>query len=186
MKFKFLLSILVTLMISTTNAKTHSPMSQDEAKIRSAIYSFSALADQNAFAHLGRLFAPTITLDYRAIFGGEPSVATPQSLMQQWAGFLPGFDTTYHELSNINVVIKDDSAMVGVDFIARHWHGDNGFWAVSGRYHFALEKVADNWLINSLTVNNVSESGSRDVLGVVGKDAIANLKARDKRLVVVE
>lgn len=162
-----------------------SEMSQDEAKVRSTIYSFSALADQNAFSHLGRLLAPQVKLDYRAIFGGETSLVTPEALMKQWADFLPGFDTTFHQLSNMNVFIKDNEAKVKVGFSASHWHGDDGFWKVSGRYHFNLEKTAENWLINSLTVKGVSELGSREVLAVVAKDAETNLKAHNSRLVQI-
>ena len=29
--------------------------------------------------------------------------------MAQWANFLPGFDATFHDLSNMKIDIKDDS-----------------------------------------------------------------------------
>lgn len=158
------------------NAQT---MSLDEAKIRSNINSFSALADQGAFEYLGRLFAPELTVDYTTLFGGEAQQIKRQDLMQQWAGFLPGFDATFHDLSNLRVSIDGDKASVTVDFIASHWLGEEGFWAVSGEYEFGLQRAGDNWQITSMTLNRKSEQGSRNILADAPKHAAQNSKARD-------
>ncbi|WP_342344093.1 nuclear transport factor 2 family protein [Vibrio owensii] len=102
MKLKQLWLLFIGVIAMNVNAQT---MSLDEAKIRSNINSFSALADQGAFEYLGRLFAPVLTVDYTTLFGGEAQQVKRQDLMQQWAGFLPGFDATFHDLSNLNVSI---------------------------------------------------------------------------------
>lgn len=61
MKLKQYLFLFVGVITMSVNAQT---MTIDEAKIRSNINSFSALADQGAFEYLGRLFAPELTIDY--------------------------------------------------------------------------------------------------------------------------
>ncbi|MCG7587667.1 nuclear transport factor 2 family protein, partial [Photobacterium sp. OFAV2-7] len=99
--------------------------------------------------------------------------------MKQWAGFLPGFDTTYHDLSNMKVDISDDTANATVDFTANHWLGAEGFWAVSGHYEFSLSRANDNWAITSVKVRGTSEQGSRDVLGEAPQYAKENLEARN-------
>ncbi|MHA2714873.1 nuclear transport factor 2 family protein [Vibrio owensii] len=176
MKLKQLWLMFIGVIAMNVNAQT---MSLDEAKIRSNINSFSALADQGAFEYLGRLFAPELMVDYTSLFGGEAQQAKRQDLMQQWAGFLPGFDATFHDLSNLNVSIDGDKASATVDFTASHWFGEEGFWAVSGEYEFGLQRAGDNWQIISVTLNRKAEQGSRDVLAEAPKHAAQNLKARE-------
>ena len=115
MKLKQYLLLFIGVITMSVNAQT---MTLDEAKIRSNINSFSALADQGAFEYLGRLFASELTVDYTTLFGGEAQQVKRQDLMQQWAGFLPGFDATFHDLSNLNVFINGDKANATVDFTA--------------------------------------------------------------------
>ena len=55
MSLKRFLFLLVGMVAMNVNAQM---MTLDEAKIRSNINSFSALADQGAFEYLGRLLGP--------------------------------------------------------------------------------------------------------------------------------
>ncbi len=164
----------------TVQAQT---LTRDEAQIRSNLTSFSTLADQDAYEYLGRLFAPSVRVDYTSLFGGEPEKVDRAELMKRWAGFLPGFDTTYHELSNLQVSLQEQDAAATVDFTASHWLGTDGFWAVSGRYDFVLIKRDGNWLITSVKVTGTGEQGSRDLLEKVGAFAEENLEARNARKV---
>lgn len=179
--FNQLFKSLMIIALSAT-AMSAQALTQDEAKIRSNINSFSALADQGAYQHLGRLFAPELVVDYTSLWGGELVTTTNVELMKQWAGFLPGFDNTFHELSNLDVVIDGDSAVVNVDFTASHWLGEEGFWAVSGSYEFKLNRAGENWVINSVKLNYKDEAGSRDVLGEAPKHAIENHEQRESQL----
>ncbi|AIW20679.1 nuclear transport factor 2 family protein [Vibrio coralliilyticus] len=176
MKLRQYLLLFIGVITMSVNAQT---MTLDEAKIRSNINSFSALADQGAFEYLGRLLAPELTVDYTTLFGGEAQQVKRQDLMQQWAGFLPGFDATFHDLSNLNVFINGDKANATVDFTASHWSGEEGFWAVSGGYEFGLQRAGDNWQITSVKLNRKAEQGSRDVLAEAPKYAAQNLKTRE-------
>ncbi|WP_245907199.1 nuclear transport factor 2 family protein [Photobacterium sanctipauli] len=162
----------------TVNAQT---LTRDEAQIRSALNSFSAMADQGAYEYLGRLFSPELTVDYTSLFGGEPQKVSRQDLMKQWAGFLPGFDTTYHELSNMQVVVNGSSVSAKVDITASHWLGDDGFWAVTGEYAFLMAKVEGHWHITSVTLKANSEDGSRDILAQAPRFAEQKLKAKEAR-----
>ncbi|WP_220348056.1 nuclear transport factor 2 family protein [Thalassotalea euphylliae] len=176
-------------------------LTQDEAKIRSTIYSFSALADQSAFEYLGALFAPEVTLDYTELFGGEVQIVTNQALMQQWAGFLPGFDTTFHELSNMRVSQLEiaahqksaqqnsehqKNAQVNVDFTASHWLGKSYYWSISGEYQFTLANYDGHWVIQSAKLFAKSESGSREVLEKVAPFAAEKLAAKRQRLITIQ
>ncbi|ELA6610093.1 nuclear transport factor 2 family protein [Vibrio alginolyticus] len=176
---------LIALSVTATTVQAKA-LTQDEAKISSAINSFATLADQNAYQHLGRLFAPELTVDYTSLWGGEPTKTTNVELIKQWAGFLPGFDTTYHELSNLDVKLDGDNALATVDFTASHWLGDTGFWSVFGSYEFALNRASNGWVINSVKLNYEGETANRDVLGEAPKFAKQNLlDLRDSKLVTL-
>ncbi len=182
MRIRNLFILLIGVVSMNLHAQTQ-PLSKDEAIIRSNIQSFSAMADQGAFEYLGRLFAPQVTVDYTSLFGGEAAPVDRADLVKQWAAFLPGFDATYHDLSNLKVNLDGDSATATVDITASHWLGDEGFWAVSGNYEFTLQKSSDDWVITSVTLNSQSESGSRDILGVAPAKAEQNLAREQSELV---
>lgn len=161
-------------------------LTRDEAQIRSNLSSYAALADQGAYQYLGRLFAPELVVDYTSLWGGEAQSIKREALMKQWANFLPGFDATYHELSNLKVDIHGKTAKASVDFSASHWLGSDGFWQVSGTYDFTLVSTHDNWEITSVKLVNPSENGSRDILGEAPRYAQKKLKERDALLVSYE
>lgn len=171
------LALLIGAFSMTVNANT---ISQDQAQISSTIQSYATMADQGAFEYLGRVFAPEIVVDYTSLFGGEPQKTTREALMQQWSNFLPGFDTTYHQLSNFDIKVNGDKALASVDFEASHWIGKDGFWQIAGQYDFNLKRAPHSWVITSVKVIAGNESGSRDVLAEAPKHAVENLKARNK------
>lgn len=182
MRIRNLFILLIGVVSMNVHAQTQ-VLSKDEAIIRSNIQSFSAMADQGAFEYLGRLFAPQVTVDYTSLFGGEAAPVDRTDLMKQWAGFLPGFDATYHDLSNLRVNVDGDSANALVDITASHWLGDEGFWSVSGNYEFTLQRNGNNWLINSVILNRQSESGSRDILAEATANTTQNLAREQAALV---
>ncbi|GAM59816.1 hypothetical protein JCM19232_149 [Vibrio ishigakensis] len=175
--FKGLLFIMLGLVSASISAQT-----LDEAKVRSAINGFSTFADQGAYEYLGRVFAPELTVDYTSLFDGEVTKVKREDLLKQWAGFLPGFDATFHDLSNVQVTVSGDKATATADITASHYLGE-GFWAVSGSYDFALVKSDENWQISAIKINATSEEGSRDILAEAPKFAEANLEQRQARLV---
>lgn len=141
----------------------------DKAQIESVIESFSAFADRGAFDYLGRLMTDEVTVDYTSLFGGEPATVSNVELMRQWAGLLPGFDVTRHDLSNIRVNIKGDKATATSDITASHYLGKDGlgkdgFWRITGDYLFHLEKSAVGWQIRSVKLNFKEEKGDRSLL----------------------
>ena len=156
-------------------------MNADSAKIHSVVKSFGALADQSAFEYLGSLFTKAVTVDYTSAFGGEPAVVERQDLMTQWAALLPGFDVTYHDISDVNIDYMKDKAKVVAKIKASHFLGEDGFWQITGTYVFVMKKVDEQWLICSLTLISNGESGSRDVLAKAGEKAKHRLSERQAR-----
>ncbi|MFD2166997.1 nuclear transport factor 2 family protein [Thalassotalea euphylliae] len=158
-------------------------MTQDEAKIKRTVNGFSVLADQGAFEYLGRLLTTNVVVDYTSLFGGDAEILTREQLMKRWAGFLPGFDTTFHELEDPQVVMSQNKATVNVAFTASHWLGEKGYWQIFGTYKFELSKEDNSWKISSIKTIGENEKGSREMLGEVAQFAEQNLKSAQAELV---
>lgn len=171
------------LILGVSNVAQANDLTLDEAKIRRNVQSFSTLADQGAYQYLGRILADNLVVDYTSLWGGEPTTTSNTVLMNQWAGFLPGFDATFHDLGDVDVEIMGDEAVANVEFTASHWLGDEGFWSVSGRYSFKFQRQNDDWVIGAIKLNFESESGNRDVLGEAPKLATERHAQREAKLI---
>lgn len=180
MKANTLSTLIVILsMIINVQAKE-----RDEAQIRTTIESFAAFADQSAFEYLGQLFHKEVTVDYTSLFGGTAAQTNNIDLMKQWAGLLPGFDVTRHDLSNITVSINEDKAIVKADITASHYLGETGFWQISGVYNYQLININNHWKITHLTLLVDNEKGDRTILAKAGK--LAEERLAEKNLTRVK
>ncbi|MGL6315044.1 nuclear transport factor 2 family protein [Vibrio sp. WXL103] len=180
---KRLLEILLTFGVMTMPISAQT-ISRDTAEVSSVIHSFSSLADQGAFEYLGRLFTPTVVLDYTSLFAGEVTQVSREALMVQWAGFLPGFDTTYHQLGDMKVKLDTHNAKVLVDVTATHWL-DEQFWQIKGTYDFGLVNTAQGWQITSIVLSVSEESGTRTILELAPNRARQNHSQRQSLLLPV-
>ena len=146
---------------------------QDEAAIATIIESVGTFADLGEFAALEALYAPEIELDYTSLAGGEPETVSNVELMTRWAGVLPGFDRTRHEVDEIVVTIAGDRAAATAKVVADHWVGEL-HWQVAGNYAYAFERLADGWVITAHRFDVTGEQGTRDVFGAASMAAAAD------------
>lgn len=164
-------SVIVAIVaINPSNALADA---REEAAVKTVVESVGTLADTGNFEALEALYAPEIEVDYTSLSGGEAEIKSPQALMAEWAGVLPGFDRTRHEISNIRVSGGNETATARADVVAEHWV-DDLFWRVEGDYVYKLAKDGDRWLINAHQFNLKEEDGTRDVFGPAIENATAN------------
>ena len=149
-----------SLTLSQSSAAVSSSQSLDEAKIAVIIQSVATFADQNYFEGMEPLYADEIQVDYTSLWDGDIQIHTPESLMTAWAGVLPGFDQSYHNISNIQVEVADNRATATADVTADHYL-EASFWQVTGQYEYRFVKQADQWRITHMTFNLINEAGSR-------------------------
>lgn len=161
---------MVSIALSSASAYANTA---DEAAIKTIVESVGLLADTGNFEALEKLYAPEVEMDYTSLVGGEVELKSPKAIMTQWAGVLPGFDLTRHELSNIKVSSNGQTASATADFIADHYVNDL-FWQVKGTYRYELIKDTDEWLITAHKLNLKEEQGTRDVFGPAIENASAN------------
>lgn len=194
---RLVLNILLGALLMTgpsIQAQTPLPTSalsssaeQDEAAIKTIIESVGTLADRGDFEALEQLYAPEVALDYTSLAGGDPETVSNVELMTRWAGVLPGFDRTRHDLSDIFVHMNGDSARATANVVADHWI-DDAHWQVSGIYTYALERSVDGWAITAHRCEVTGEEGSRDVFepatAAAGADPSAYLRKQRGRAIV--
>ena len=165
---RFLIMTLLTTSPSVIQADT-----SDIAAIKTIVESVAILADIGNFEAMENLYADEVLVDYTALTGGDPQLRSPQNLLTEWAGVLPGFERTRHEISNIVVDITGSEAVATADVVADHYVEDLQ-WQVVGDYQYELLKSGDRWLINAATFNLHDEAGTRNVFATAMENAAAN------------
>lgn len=143
----------------------------DQTEIRRSITDIAAGADRHDWERVRGAFADTVTSDYTSLWGGEPVTQPADELVAGWAGFLPGFDSTHHMVTNHSITSVDgENAVAEADFTATHRIGDD-LWTLGGRYTYELTSSGDRWLVTSLTMTALWEMGDRGLVATAGERA---------------
>jgi hypothetical protein len=116
-------------------------------------------ADEHHWTKVESTMTDTVLLDYTSFVGGEPANLSPQQITGSWAGFLPGFDKTDHQLSDFKVITNKQKATAIYRGKADHFI-DNEVWTVEGTYESELKMIDDVWKVSSLEFNFEQQSGN--------------------------
>lgn len=136
----------------------------DQLDITRTLTDIAAGADRHDWDRVRSAFSDEVTADYTSLWGGEPSTVAADDLVASWEAFLPGFDSTHHMVTNHTVASKTElTATAEADFIATHRLGDD-LWVLGGRYTYELEKTDARWVVSSLTMTALWETGDRGLV----------------------
>lgn len=139
------------------------PVGEPEAsKVISVVSSIPLAVDLAAYDLAEKAFAPKVTIDYTSLWGGQPNAMTPAELMTAWRGIVPGFDATWHELSNVKATVNGSKATATAFVDGRHWLGGQ-LWRPVGNYNWDLEKMNGQWKVTRMQFAMTQEIGSREV-----------------------
>lgn len=155
--------IITTWLVVVSSASYSNQVTQDVFTIRTIIQSIAVYADRQDFNALEKLYANPVVVDYTSLTTGEVQSKSPATLMTEWANTLPGFDITYHQISNIDVKINGKKAIATADVTADHYL-DGNHWRVKGNYLYRLNLHDGHWLINEHRFNLEKEQGSRTLV----------------------
>ena len=146
-------------------------LAEQQTDISTAITDIAAGADRHDWTRVRDAFADTITTDYTSLWGGDPVTQPADELVAGWSAFLPGFDATHHMVTNHTIAsLSDTSATAQADFTATH-RLDDGLWVLGGRYDYELEKSDDRWVVTSMTMTAIWESGDRGLVALASQRA---------------
>lgn len=161
---KSLFASAALVFATTASAQTQAPIAPtgepEAAKVISVVSSIPLAVDLANYALAENAFAPRIVIDYTSLWGGSPNTMTPAELMTAWRGIVPGFDATWHELSDVRARVSGNSATATAAVDGRHWLGD-ALWRPIGTYEWELEKRNGQWKVTRMVFKMTREIGDR-------------------------
>lgn len=133
--------------------------------VASTITHLFAVTDQRDWAQVESAFDNSVWLDYRSTTGRAPGYFSPREVVDLWAGLLPGFDRTHHELFDLEVNEEEDIALAHCRGKAEHFIDEEVF-VVEGTYDTMLVKRDGRWLICEFKFSLIDWSGNRKLAEV--------------------
>ncbi len=133
-----------------------------ETLIIQQINTLFAGADERNWEKVKSTMNTTVLLDYSSMTGNPAITLSPDAITQAWASFLPGFDSTHHQLSDFSVSINDNEATAEYFGKADHFI-NNDVWTVEGTYQTHLQLVSGSWLITAQKFNFSQQSGNTEL-----------------------
>ncbi|MEO0992142.1 MAG: nuclear transport factor 2 family protein, partial [Pseudomonadota bacterium] len=131
----------------------------------------AAGADRHDWPRVRAAFADRVRVDYTSLWGGEANEMDADALIAQWSGFLPGFEATHHMVTNQTVTELDgDTALAEADFTATH-RIEEALWVLGGRYSYEMRREGDRWVVRSLTMTALWETGDRGLVSLAAERA---------------
>lgn len=140
------------------------------ARVISVVSSIPLAVDLARYDLAEAAFAPAITIDYTSLWGGEPQPMTPAQLMDSWRGIVPGFDATWHELTDVRAEVRGEEATATAHVDGRHWIGER-LWRPIGTYYWTLRKLDGTWKVTSMRFAMAQELGDRALATVATERA---------------
>jgi hypothetical protein len=144
----------------------------DSARVIAIVTSIPLAVDLARYELAEAAFAPSVTIDYTSLWGGEPQTISPAELMDAWRALVPGFDATWHELQNVTSNVTGERATATALVDARHWLGGK-LWRVIGRYDWALERQNGLWTVTRMVLILDQETGDRGLVAEAAERAQA-------------
>jgi hypothetical protein len=177
---KSLFTSAALVLAMTASAQTQAqpaPAGEPEAaKVISVVSSIPLAVDLAHYALAESAFAPKIVIDYTSLWGGTPSTMTPAELMAAWRGIVPGFDATWHELSEVRARVNGSTASATAAVDGRHWLG-GALWRPIGNYEWDLEKRNGQWKVTRMVFKMTQEIGDRGLAARAMERAKASTSA---------
>ncbi len=92
--------------------------------------------------------------------------------MTAWRGIVPGFDATWHELSDVQATVTGETATATAFVDGRHWIGDQ-LWRPVGTYNWDLQRIDGDWKVTRMEFAMTEELGDRAVATLAMERAAA-------------
>ncbi|GGH64424.1 hypothetical protein HNQ91_002302 [Filimonas zeae] len=116
-------------------------------------------ADERNWEKVAATLDEKVLLDYSSMNGAPATWLTPDEIITIWAGFLPGFDSTRHQLSGFSMGENEYTASVHFSGKADHFINVER-WTVEGTYDVELIYSQRSWRITALKFNLSGQSGN--------------------------
>lgn len=135
-------------------------------EITNTVSRFFAAVDRCDWEAAQVLMTSPFHVDYSSYGAGPAADVAPEELTGAWAGIMPCFDHTHHQIGNLIVEQTDDTAYVqchgtATHFIADHPGGD--LQLVVGTYDLTLLRENGFWKLSYIPFNFKYTSGNTEL-----------------------
>ena len=122
---------------------------------------------------LASCFSETVEVDYSPVSGNPRAVLAREPYLDAMLGRMSGFDSTQHIIANQTITIADDRrTAISVAYMqATHVVGGR-IWTMGGYYTEGFIRSDSTWLITSIRLDKMWETGHLD-LALVARDRAA-------------
>ena len=161
-----LVGFILLMSLNTTTMDDTTKMLSDQHDIINTVQQIFIQTDERNWDRVAACFADPLQLDYTSMNGGEPARMSPQQVIESWQGVLPGFEATQHSISNFQVNVTGDKAMVKCYGTAVHYlptEDGPDTWTVVGTYDFHLVKSNDQWKADHMKFNFKFMEGNQNL-----------------------
>lgn len=144
---------------------------KDREDLRDTVLKFATAVDTVDMDLYRAAFAEECEYDVSSISGQPPVVARAADWAAGIEGFLRGFDSTQHLLSNFTFEVTGDAATVTAAVRAEHFlansEGD-GSVTLGGHYTFRLKRTRDGWRICGFRLTATWHRGNQGLYAMAG------------------
>jgi len=139
------------------------PAPATQLAIQDTLFTLFVETDRRNWEVVRDCFDETVRLDYSSMGAGEPQTMTAQQVIDSWRSFLPGFETTHHQIGNCQVRLEGWRAQASCYGTASHFlRNPSGLhvWTVVGAYEFELQPAHGRWCITRMTFHFKFQDGN--------------------------
>lgn len=156
------IAVVVAVVFAVT-AGTSCNRACDREQVADAVNRLFIAVDGRVWHAVRQSFGESVLLDYSSLTGMPAGKLAPDTIVANWKGLLPGFDSTQHQTGNFIVTVDGDAAKSLCYGTAMHYlKGAAGgdVWTVVGTYEFGLQRESGVWKIVVMKYNHKFMTGN--------------------------
>jgi hypothetical protein len=135
----------------------------DRLDVIDTVYRFAAAIDGRDWVAYRSVFADQITIDYSSYRADSIGQMAADDWVARARRLFPGLDASQHCLFNPSASIGPDGATCETYVRAEHAL-DGGLYTIGGHYTHRLQRDADGWRINHVTLRVAWTQGDAELL----------------------
>lgn len=135
---------------------------ESRSMIEAMIKGVGRYADERRWEIVRGLFAETVVLDY-----GQPETVSPSEIIRRWRPLLSSFDSTRHEIENIEISRDGSRVLAHSTFTATHvMSGAAGgdTFVLKGKYEHEFVARNNTWRISRMKMIPGDSSGNKNLI----------------------
>ncbi|MEE4187133.1 MAG: nuclear transport factor 2 family protein [Roseobacter sp.] len=141
-------------------------LANEEHRIEATIAGIATAADAQDWDRLDLKFADHVMLNQLSLATTQGARVNEQTVVETWAGLLPLFDSTRHEISEIEILGVTSVIAKATARYAATYHLNGQTWLQQGRLDYLLKHTDQGWQVTAM--NTTPEWENQPLAAVLG------------------